>query len=266
MKYTIENDTDFVKALTMDKYDRELGARVREHLTKKGLETNIASAYSPEDAFSFLEDAVRQALLHLGLDPDDPSTMETPRRYATMVVGELTKGLNYDFFPKCTTTPNGFMESYWRTSGSGDCEVEEPGPRDGVWESERRKGAYDQMVLSRSIETISLCEHHLQTIYGHTHIGYIPSTKVLGLSKFARVTDFFARRPQIQERLTEQIYEALSFVLETKDIAVVVDAEHFCMKARGAMQAKATTQTNKMGGRFLTVPALREEFFDAIKH
>ena len=121
------------------------------------------------------------------------------------------------------------------------------------------------MVAVDRIQTISLCEHHFQTIYGHTYIGYIPGTQVLGLSKFARVTEFFARRPQIQERMTQQIYAALSFILKTEDIAVVQVCEHFCMKARGAMQANAITRTNKMGGRFMSNPALRAEFLAGVK-
>jgi GTP cyclohydrolase I len=148
-----------------------------------------------------------------------------------MFVGELFRGLNYDFFPKCTTS-------------TADCA--------------------HHMVLSGGIETVSVCEHHFQTIYGTTWIAYIPQTQLLGLSKFARVTDFFARRPQVQERMTEQIYHALAFILETESVAVVQRCQHFCMKARGVMQQNSWTETSKMGGKFFAEAKLRDEFITAI--
>ncbi|MEB3067294.1 GTP cyclohydrolase I, partial [Parvimonas micra] len=191
-------------------------------------------------------------------------------------VGELTKGLNYDFFPKMTATPNGHEVL------DEDAFTDYVTDRQGAWGNEKSQaeilamestverkieltstvGAYDQMVLVDAIQTVSLCEHHLQTIDGFTHIAYIPGKKVLGLSKFARVVEFFAARPQIQEKFTEQVFAALSFVLETDDIAVVCKAKHFCMHARGAKQHNSLTTTNKMGGLFMTNDALRKEFFD----
>ena len=228
-------DTDptaFVQALTDDKCDPKLGALVRQHLLDHNLE-KAGSDYNPEQAFLSLQDGIGEFFEHMGFDLTDPSINQTPTRYAKMLIGELTKGINYDFFPKATTTPNDM--------------------------------AYDQMVIVQGISTISLCEHHLQTIDGLTYIAYIPRRLVLGLSKFARITDFFARRPQIQERMTEQLYHALSFILETDDIAVVQKATHYCMKARGALQHSSMTTTDKMGGRFMSNPALRKEFFDACK-
>ncbi len=256
MTKTIETDKDFIEHLTENKFDGALGMKVQSHLVAKGLEIDRAN-YSPEDSFAELQNGVEQGFKWLGIDPEDPSTKDTPRRFAAMFVGELTRGLNYSFFPKCTATPNGDLvqQNYTHEGKFGN----ESGSR------EVNVGGYNQMVLVRDIEIMSLCEHHLQTIDGKCHIAYVPKTSVLGLSKFARVADFFARRPQIQERMTEQIYEALSFILETDDIAVVVDATHFCMRARGAMQSQATTQTNKMGGRFMTHPSLRQEFLDAIR-
>lgn len=249
-------NTNYVRQLVEDKCDPKLGAAVKAKLQELGLEPVIddsralAPSYHPKMAHSALEQGIRNAFSSLGLDvQNDPSIQDTPRRYATMFVGELTKGLNYDFFPKCTATPNG------QTSTTRNL-FEAP--------QEVRVGAYDQMVLVEKIQTTSLCEHHLQTIDGFTHIAYIPGEKVLGLSKFARVTDFFARRPQIQERMTEQIYAALSFILKTEDVAVIQKATHFCMRARGASQHSSETTTNKMGGKFMTNLALREELFNAI--
>lgn len=256
--------TVYVESLTDDKCDPELGRRVRSRLSELGLEQiTKPKAYEPQQAVKDLQQGIEGALRHLGLDTKDPSLKDTPKRFACMVVGELTKGLNYDFFPKCTATPNGMLENYWRVSGCGDCEVTEG--TEGAWMSQRYRGRHDQMVLVKDIQAISLCEHHLQTIDGTVHIAYIPRTQVLGLSKFARVADFFARRPQIQERMTDQIYYALELILETSNIGIVVDATHYCMKARGAMQHSSRTQTNKMGGVFMSKPALRQEFLDAIR-
>lgn len=243
--------TAYVRSLTDDKCDPQLGAEVRKHLYSLGLEHHEAPSplYNPESAVFALRAGISNAFDALGLPMDDPSTMDTPKRFACMVVGELTKGLNYDFFPKCTTVPN----------GHGKTQVQDPRAHKPL-----KAGGYNQMVLVDNVQIMSLCEHHLQTIDGVCHIAYIPDEKVLGLSKFARVADFFARRPQIQERLTEQIFEALAFILGTNDIAVVIKATHYCMRARGAMQANAQTQTDKVGGRFFSEASLRKEFFDAI--
>lgn len=261
------SDTTFVAGLIDDKCDPVLGARVRKHLLGLGLENTyephpehdlaLPPVYKPKQAFDALVQGIYGAYKNLNLDVDgDPSIQDTPRRFAKMFVGELTKGLNYDFFPKCTATPNGAATL-----------VEVPSTQSKIIPGEvvKIKGAYDQMVLVKDITTVSLCEHHLQTIDGFTHIAYIPKTKVLGLSKFARVTEFFAARPQIQERMTEQIQAALCYILETEDVAVVQDSVHFCMRARGAKQPCSRTVTDKMGGRFLTNEALRKEFLGYVR-
>lgn len=250
------NNTEYVASLTADKCDPNLGAKVKEHLVSLGLETAIDDSktlgpiYSPKAAHEALRQGIYQGFKLLGLDVDnDASIQDTPNRFAKMFVGELTKGLNYDFFPKMTVVPNGVRETLYDT---------------GKIHAYTEKGAYDQMVLVANIQTVSLCEHHLQTIDGFTHVAYIPGKNVLGLSKFARVVEFFAARPQIQERFTEQVFAALSFVLETEDIGVVCKAKHFCMHARGAKQHNAITTTDKMSGRFLSNSTLRKEFLDAI--
>jgi GTP cyclohydrolase I len=243
--------TSFVASLTEDKSDPKLGHEVEDHLIKLGLvhptKREVTHAhYNPKQAVHALEVGIHGALGHLGIDMDsNPSMKDTPRRYAHMLVGELTKGLNFDFFPKCTDFPNGEPVT--------DYEGTKPPNVGGV----------DEMILLRNIQTISLCEHHLQTIYGVTHIAYLPADKQIGISKLARVTDFFARRPQVQERMTEQIYAALAYVLGTEDVAVVQECAHYCMRARGALQHSSVMQTNKMGGKFKTNPALRQEFLDA---
>lgn len=273
------NATEFVKGLVEDKCDPILGAKVREHLRKLGLETVNMEFYQPSAAFTALDNGIYGAYKFLGLDVEnDPSIQDTPKRFAKMFVGELTKGLNYDFFPKCTSTPNGRevfdSEGFEKTMQErvaawvGTLTEEEVRERNDAYYRAKFTsvvGATNEAVMVKHIRTTSLCEHHLQTIDGFTHIAYIPKTKIVGLSKLARVAEFFAARPQIQERMTEQIYHALSYVLKTEDIAVVVDAVHFCMRARGVKQPETWTQTNKMGGLFMEKEGLRKEFLDAIR-
>lgn len=234
--------------MDVNKCDPKLGAKIQAHLLERGYENpRIKNQYTEGDAKIHLMIGITKALYCLGIDNNDPSMKDTPLRYAKMFVDELTCGLNYDHFPKCTATPNGELPLF---NGPG---VPQP-----------RHGGYNQMVLIKGVQVMSLCEHHLQTIDGVAHIAYIPGDKLLGLSKFARVVEFFSRRPQVQERLTAQIYEALSLILETPDIGVVVEATHYCMKARGVMAQNSTTVTDKCGGRFMTNPALRAEMLDAI--
>lgn len=219
------------------KVNTTLGEKVRDYLISLGLENPDVGDKAWGMAHQALQVGVHKFLMNLNLLPD-PSRDDTPRRVADMYIEDLCWGLNYEQFPKCTTTPNGQLQD-------GQVVV----------------GNYDQMVRIGRIRTTSLCEHHFQPIIGWTHIAYVPNTEVMGLSKFARVTDFFARRPQIQERMTEQLHAALSFILETGDVAVVQDCEHFCMRARGVMEPESITRTSKMGGRFMSNPALRQEFF-----
>jgi GTP cyclohydrolase I len=179
-----------------------------------------------------LAKGLRQFFGAMGLDTDDPSIADSPTRIADMFVEELCVGLDYSNFPKCTTQPNIDKDS--------------------------------EMVMLKDITTISLCEHHFQTIAGRTHIAYIPKDVLLGVSKLARITNFFMRRPQVQERLTAQIFYALQYVLDTEDVAVQQESAHFCIRARGVMDPNSLMTTNKLGGRFFTNPSLRQEFLHAI--
>ena len=215
--------------------DYELGMQIHAMLLEKGLETPMRerSLDEPtgEQLANELEVDFGHALYTLGLDMNDDSLLETPKRMAKMWCQEVFSGLDYQNFPKCTTVENKF--------GS-------------------------EMVVVRNIITRSTCEHHLQPIYGKAHIAYIPGKNVLGLSKFSRVLDFFASRPQVQERLTEQVYAALSYILETDSIAVVIAADHFCMRMRGVKDGCADTVTSKVGGKFFTEPSARMELFQLI--
>jgi len=216
----------------MSSSDKELGQLVHERLVKLGIETPMEATIDPE-AEGRIAKNIHNVMSLLGLHLGDDSLKDTPKRVAKMFCYEVFSGLDYDNFPKCTTVENKFR--------------------------------YDEIVLVRNNIVRSTCEHHLQPIYGRASIAYIPGKKVLGLSKFARVVDFFASRPQVQERLTEQVYAALSYILETEDIAVVVEADHFCMRMRGVEEACSDTVTSKLGGRFRVNEALRAEVMGFVR-
>ena len=124
--------------------------------------------------------------------------------------------------------------------------------------------SYDEMVLECNINVQSNCEHHGVVIDGLGYVAYMPKDKVLGLSKINRIVEYFAKRPQIQERLTEQVYYALQYILGTDDIAVVVDATHYCVKSRGVEDTGSSTMTSKLGGQFKENQALRQEFMSLV--
>ena len=170
----------------------------------------------------------------LGLDLKDDSLIDTPKRVAKMYVNEIFWGLDYEAFPKCTAVEN--------------------------------KMEYESMVIERNINVQSNCEHHFVVIDGVGTVAYIPNKKVLGLSKLNRVVEYFAKRPQIQERLTEQVYYALQYILDTDNIAVVIDAQHYCVKSRGVEDVGSSTITSKLGGGFKDDPALRHEFMNMIAY
>ncbi|QDH83438.1 GTP cyclohydrolase [Achromobacter phage Motura] len=210
--------------------DHKTGLDVRAHLIEQGVETPFTPKKIDQTRLQVLF-----AELHreVGLDLADDSIAETPRRLAKLYsTQEYFRGLDYANFPKATVVDN--------------------------------KMGYDEMVVERNIIVNSLCEHHWLPIIGGAFVAYIPEKKVIGLSKLNRLVDFFCRRPQIQERLVEQIYHALSFLLETKNVAVVIEAEHMCVKTRGVEDACSDTVTSKLGGKFRD-PALRAEFLTLAK-
>jgi len=223
--------------------DPALGKAIHELLVAKGIETPLSEFRDLKESHRHIEHSVKTILLDLGLDLEDDSLRDTPGRVAKMFCDEIFGGLNYDNFPACTAVAN-------------------------------KMGA-DEMVLVRNMVLRSTCEHHLQPIYGSAHVGYLPNPngaghsqapgRILGLSKLARVVAFFAARPQVQERLTEQIYAALAHILQTDDVAVVIEAEHFCMKMRGVKDPESITTTSKMGGRFRTVDSARMELLQLIR-
>jgi GTP cyclohydrolase I len=213
------------------KTDSELGLRVHEHLVKMGVETPTRKDINyldRKEKIDRIESHFREIMGYLGLDLTDDSLIETPKRVAKMYVNEIFYGLDYEAFPKCTTVEN--------------------------------KMKYNEMVVERNVNVQSSCEHHFITIAGLATVAYVPKDKVLGLSKINRIVEYFSKRPQIQERLTEQIFHSLSYILETEDVAVMIDAKHYCVAARGVEDTGSSTTTCRLGGGFKTDPSARAEF------
>lgn len=200
------------------------GNQIRDLLTNAGIETpmspSVAGYYRTDEAFANI-------MANLGLDLNDDSLRDTPKRVQKMYCEEIFWGLDYTRFPKITTIEN--------------------------------KMQYDEMLVTKC-QVLSMCEHHFVPFIGTAHIAYIPGNKILGLSKFNRVTDFFSRRPQVQERLTAQIHLALSHILETENIAVVIKAVHYCVHLRGVKDSTSSTTTSKLSGHFRDKPEVRSEF------
>ena len=221
-------------ALDSNKTDVYVGQLVHEELEYLGVETPLVELSSDRSSRQdVIKNSIRDILQKgLGLDLGDDSLSETPNRVAKMLLKELFWGLDYSNFPKITTIEN--------------------------------KMRYDSMLLERGIKVHSFCEHHLLPIIGQAFIAYIPDKKVIGLSKLNRIVEFFSRRPQVQERLTEQIFHTLQFLLETENVAVLIRAEHSCVKLRGIEDINSDTITSRIGGAFLDVSSTRAEFYNLI--
>ncbi len=203
--------------------------QVRQALVAQGLETPlIPSTLTPTEKKERIKQSFKDIVTTLGLDLRDDSLAETPERIARMYVDEIFSGLDYSRFPKISVIEN--------------------------------KMGVDDLVTVDGISLISTCEHHFVTIDGTARVAYVPGDKVIGLSKINRLVRFFAQRPQVQERLTRQVLVALQTLLETDDVGVVINATHYCVKARGVMDADSSTRTIALGGRFQADAATRAEF------
>ena len=200
------------------------------------------SAENPirKDAFDLTDDQkielikkdVASILTTLGMDLSDDSMKGTPNRVAKMFVKEIFGGLNPLKKPSSSTFENGYK--------------------------------YGEMLVEKNITVYSTCEHHLLPIVGRAHVAYISSGKVIGLSKMNRIVDYFAKRPQVQERLTMQIVQELQKALNTEDVACVIDAKHLCVNSRGIRDIESSTVTSEFGGKFKD-DKVRREFLDYIK-
>jgi len=202
---------------------------VRNALVERGLETPlIENGYTRDQKYTIIREAFTDITTALGLDLADDSLCETPHRIAKMYVDEIFSGLDYKKFPKISVIDN--------------------------------KMHVEEMVRVDSIDLTSTCEHHFVTIDGQARVAYIPGDKIIGLSKINRIVRFFAQRPQVQERLTQQILVALQVLLETEDVAVTMDAVHYCVKSRGVMDSNSSTRTTALGGVFKANAETRAEF------
>lgn len=179
-----------------------------------------------------IEKDVQNILQTLGMDLTDDSLKGTPRRVAKMFVKEIFAGLHPDNKPKASTFEN--------------------------------KYKYGEMLVEKNITLYSTCEHHLLPIVGRAHIAYISNGTVVGLSKMNRVVDYFAKRPQVQERLTMQIVQELQKILNTDDVACVIDAKHLCVNSRGIRDIDSSTVTSEFGGQFKN-DKVKREFLDYLK-
>ena len=187
---------------------------------------------TPEQKIDRIERHFRGIMETLGLDLDDDSLQGTPRRVAKMYVNEVFSGLDPATHPKPTLFANKF--------------------------------GYKGMLVERGITVHSFCEHHFVPIIGRAAVAYFSSGQVIGLSKLDRIVKHFAARPQVQERLTEQIAAELKHVLRTDDVAVLIDAEHMCVKLRGVKDEGSSTVTSHFSGRF-EEPDVRNEFLGQVK-
>ncbi len=172
---------------------------------------------------------IYKIMILLNLDLTDDSLKNTPVRISKMYTNEIFSGLNYKNFPKIT-----FMDN---------------------------KIKVNEMIMIKNILLISTCEHHFITIHGQATVAYIPKNKIIGLSKINRIVQFYAKRPQIQERLTKQVSIVLQVLLETNNVAIILEMDHFCVKARGVCDVKSSTITSSLEGLFKSDKKICNEFF-----
>ena len=191
-----------------------------------------AFSISDEEKIVRIKKDVENILITLGIDLTDDSMSGTPNRVAKMFVKELFGGLNPTKKPKASTFENNYK--------------------------------YGEMLVEKNITLYSTCEHHLLPIIGKAHVAYISNGRVIGLSKMNRIVDHYAKRPQVQERLTMQIVQELQIALGTEDVACVIDAKHLCVNSRGIKDIESSTITSEFGGKFKNEQT-RREFLDYIR-
>ncbi|MCR5888851.1 GTP cyclohydrolase I FolE [Hymenobacter sp. J193] len=191
-----------------------------------------AFALSDDEKIAGIEPHFRAIMELLGLDLTDDSLSGTPRRVAKMYVQEWFRGLNPEHQPAMKLFENRYQ--------------------------------YHNMLVERDITLFSCCEHHFVPIIGKAHVAYLPGENVVGLSKLNRVVQYYARRPQVQERLTRQIAEELKRSLHTEDVAVLIEADHLCVMSRGVNDTSSSTITAEYGGRFAQSEQYRAEFLRLI--
>jgi GTP cyclohydrolase I len=187
---------------------------------------------SDQDKIDKIEGHVHEIMQTLGMDMTDDSLMGTPKRVAKMYVNEIFGGLSPQKKPKASTFENNYK--------------------------------YGEMLVEKNITVYSTCEHHLLPIIGRAHVAYISSGRVVGLSKMNRIVHYYAKRPQVQERLTMQIVKELQKALDTEDVACIIDAKHLCVNSRGINDIESSTVTSEFGGKFKD-ETMRKELLNYIK-
>lgn len=187
---------------------------------------------SDKEKIDRIQENVKDILITLGMDLEDDSLKGTPKRVAKAFVNELFMGLN----PANKPSPSTFDNNY----------------------------NYGEMLVEKNIIVYSTCEHHLLPIVGRAHVAYISNGKVIGLSKMNRIVEYFAKRPQVQERLTMQVVQAMQEALGTDDVACVIDAKHLCVNSRGIKDIESSTVTAEFGGKFKNKET-KQEFLDYLK-
>jgi GTP cyclohydrolase I len=192
-----------------------------------------AFALSEDEKIEKIQEHVAAILDILGMDLTDDSLKGTPKRVAAAYVKEIFGGLNPDRRPSASTFEN--------------------------------KYEYGEMLVEKNITLYSTCEHHLLPIIGKAHIAYISNGNVVGLSKMNRIVEYYAKRPQVQERLTLQVIEELQHILKTENVACIIDAKHLCVNSRGIRDVASSTVTAEYGGVFKTNETLRKEFLSYIQ-
>ncbi|GGE95277.1 GTP cyclohydrolase I [Chishuiella changwenlii] len=211
--------------------DKHLHDEIGDDHMSANLETPLrddAFELSAEEKVEKIEADFRNIMETLGLDLTDDSLKGTPKRVAKMFVKEIFGGLLPERKPGMSTFEN--------------------------------KYNYNQMLVEKDIVVYSTCEHHFLPIVGRAHVGYISKGKVIGLSKMNRIVEYYAKRPQVQERLTMQIVKAMQEALGTDDVACIVDAKHLCVNSRGIKDIESSTVTAEYGGAFKDNEQLRKEF------
>ncbi|ADX67899.1 GTP cyclohydrolase I FolE [Weeksella virosa] len=215
--------------------DKHIDELADEHIMTN-LETPLrADAFdlAVDEKVKLIEDDFKKIMLTLGLDLTDDSLKGTPKRVAKMFVKEIFGGLLPENRPGMSTFEN--------------------------------KYNYNQMLVEKDIVVYSTCEHHFLPIVGRAHVAYISKGRVIGLSKMNRIVDYFAKRPQVQERLTMQVVKALQDALGTEDVACVIDAKHLCVNSRGIRDIESSTVTAEYGGQFKKDENLRKEFLSYLR-
>ena len=210
----------------------------QKQLSTEDILSHVGSFYTAPDTLSDVEKEKEIAkhfesiMKILGLDLKDNELKKSPRRVAKMYVREIFKGLNPAHFPKITPMKNNLQ--------------------------------YDQMILVKKVNIMTFCEHHFVTIHGKADIAYIPDKRIIGLSKINRIAHFFSKRPQVQEKLTRQITDALCCILKTPHVAVSIRAKHYCVLARGVEDRDSITNTYDLRGDFKENSQVRMDYMQAL--